>query len=89
MRINDWIPKVLSVLRSGGANLVDMFPPYKRVEGQLRDKGTDSHGEYNLLVEDQIVLVDWLTCETLIVGEPLRILMTRTNRAISIDRVSP
>ena len=89
MRTNDWIPKVLSVLRSGGANFVDIFPPYKRVEGQLRDKGTASHGEHNLLIEEQIVLVDWLTFETLIVGEPLRILMTRTNRAISIDRVSP
>ena len=89
MRTNDWIPKVLSVLRSGGANFVDIFPPYKRVEGQLRYKGTVSHCEHNLLIEEQIVLVDWLTFETLIVGEPLRILMTRTNRAISIDRVSP
>ena len=88
MRINAWIPKVLSALRSGGAHFVDMFPPYRRVEGQLRDKGTDPHGEYNLLIEDQIVLVDWLTYETLIVGEPLRILMTRTNRAIKSDRVS-
>ena len=89
MRVDDWIISNVKTLRTWGANFIDVFPPYKRIEGQLRDKGADPHGEYNLLIEDQIVLVDWLTYETLMVGEPLRVLSTRTNRAIRIDRISP
>ena len=69
--------------------MVDALPPYKRVEGILADKGTDTRGNHYLLVGTEIIGVDWLTFELLIIGEPLRIRATRANQAINIDRLSP
>ena len=76
-------------LRAWGAAMIDALPPYKRVEGLLADKGTDSRGNHHILVNNEIIGVDWLTFETLISGEPLRIRATRANQAINIDRLSP
>ena len=69
--------------------MVDALPPYKRVEGLLADKGTDTRGNYYILVGTEIIDVDWLTFELLMIGEPLRIRATRANQAINIDRLSP
>ena len=68
--------------------MVDALPPYKRVEGLLADKGTDTRGNYYILVGTEIIGVDWLTFELLMIGEPLRIRATRANQAINIDRLS-
>ena len=75
--------------RRWAASMIDALPPYKRVEGLLTDKGADARGNYHILVDGEIIGVDWLTYETLIVGEPLRIRATRANQAINIDRLSP
>ena len=75
--------------RRWGASVVDALPPYKRVEGLLADKGTDTRGNYYILVGTEIIGVDWLTFELLMIGEPLRIRATRANQAINIDRLSP
>ena len=75
--------------RRWGASIVDALPPYKRVEGLLADKGTDTRGNYYILVGTEIIGVDWLTFELLMIGEPLRIRATRANQAINIDRLSP
>ena len=83
------IHRLANFLRSWVAAMVDALPPYKRVEGLLADKGTDAYGDYQILVGDEIIGVDWLTYEMLIIGEPLRIRATRANQAISIDRLSP
>ena len=47
------------------------------------------NGRYFILVDAEIVEVDWLTFETLVEGEALRIRATRDNRAVSIDRLLP
>ena len=75
--------------RRWGASMVDALPPYKRVEGILADKGTDTRGNHYILVDDEIIGVDWLTFDLLIIGEALRIRATRANQAINIDRLSP
>lgn len=69
--------------------MVDALPPYKRIEGLLVDKSIDSRGGHHILVAEEIIGVDWLTYETLIIGEPLRIRATRANQAINIDRLAP
>ncbi len=69
--------------------MADAFPPYQYVEGRLTAKDQRPDGAYFLLVENEVVEVDWLTYETLAVGEPLRIRATRTGRAVSIDRLVP
>lgn len=67
---------------------MDPLPPYKWVEGRLEAKETRPSG-YFILVGQQIVEVDWLTFEILSEGEALRVRSTRSNKAISIDRLVP
>lgn len=69
--------------------MIDALPPYKRIEGLLSHKDVDSRGNHRILVEGEIVGVDWLTYNTLMIGEPLRIRATRANQAINIDRLLP
>ena len=71
------------------ASMVDALDRYKRTEGILADKGTDTRGNHYILVNNEIIGVAWLTFETLMIGEPLRIRATRANHAINIDRLSP
>ena len=67
--------------------LLDALPPYTWVEGRLDAKEISPDGAYFILVEEEIVEVDWLTFDKLMMGEALRIRCTRDNRAISIDRL--
>ena len=68
--------------------LTDSLPPYKWIEGRL-DAKEERFGRHYLLIEAEIVEVDWLTFETLTEGEALKIRSTRSNKAISIDRLVP
>ena len=63
-------------------------PPYRYHEGIIISK-EDRQDGYYILVEEQIIEVDWLTFETLIEGEAIKIRSTRDNKAISIDRLLP
>ena len=65
------------------------IPPYRYQEGIIISKEDRQDGYYYILVEEQIIEVDWLTFETLIEGEAIRIRSTRDNKAISIDRLLP
>ena len=65
------------------------IPPYRNIEGVLVAKEARKDGTYYLLVDEEIVEVDWLTFETLMEGEALRVRSTRDNKAISIDRLLP
>ena len=67
----------------------EVLPPYKKIEGRLSTKECAPDGTHYILVEDQIVEVDWLTFGKLMPGEAVRIRMTRKNKAISIDRLLP
>jgi hypothetical protein len=76
-------------LRRFGASAVDALPPYRKVEGRLAAKERGPEGTYHILVDSEIIEVDWLTFETLIVGEALRVRYTRSQQAINIDRLVP
>ena len=70
--------------------LVDAVPPYRRVEGFLETKETDAGGgKHYIWVASTKIEVDSNTFELLIVGENMRVLCTRSNRAINIDRLVP
>ena len=69
--------------------ILDASPPYRRVEGVMTDKEATEDGRFYILVGNEIVEVDWLTHDTLMVGEALRVRCTRSMRAINIDRLVP
>ena len=77
------------VVRSGVTAVLDALPPYRWVEGRLVAKEGGRNGSYYLLVDEEMVQVDWLAFETLMVGEALRIRCTRDFKAINIDRLVP
>lgn len=64
-------------------------PPYRHLEGILVAKEAREDGTCYILVDNEIVEVDWLTFDILMEGEALRIRSTRDNKAISIDRLLP
>ena len=70
------------------AAILDPLPPYKWIEGRL-DAKEQRFGRHFLLVDREIVEVDWLTFDTLAEGEALKVRSTRSNKAISIDRLVP
>ena len=70
-------------------SLLEVAPPYRRVEGRITAKEANRQKGFFLLVESEIVEVDWLTYETLMEGEAVRVRCTRSNKAISIDRLLP
>jgi len=67
----------------------EILPPYRMIEGRLTTKDRAPDGMHYILVEEQIVEVDWFTFGKLMPGEAVRIRMTRKNKAISIDRLLP
>ena len=69
--------------------LLDLIPPYRKIQGLLVGKETGPDGSFYILVDGDMIQVDWFTFEVLIVGEPLRIRCTRNFRAINIDRLLP
>jgi len=69
--------------------LLDLIPPYRKIQGLLVGKETGPDGSFYILVDGDMIQVDWFTFEVLIVGEPLRIRCTRSFRAINIDRLLP
>ena len=75
------IKSMISVLR--------VLPPFKIVQGRLVDKSKNDFGEYHILVDQQLISVDEITMNTLVVGEALKLTMTRDNRAIEIKRLVP
>ena len=68
---------------------LDALPPYRKIEGRLDARERSADGRYFLLVDSEIIEVDWLTYELLQEGEALRIRTTRSYRAINIDRLTP
>ena len=80
--------RILHIIRTRAVSFVDTVPPYKRVEGLLMAKEATPDGRYYLLVKEEMIEVDWLTFDTLMEGEALRIRSTRGYKAISIDRIA-
>ena len=87
-----FVGRTVALLRLVGASaqgIVSTAPPYRRIEGSLVAKEAMANGRFFILVDAEIVEVDWLTFEQLIEGEALRIRATRDNRALTIDRLLP
>ena len=84
----DLWPGMAQVIRALSAAFFDPLPPYKWIEGRL-DAKENRFGRHFLLVNREIVEVDRLTFDTLTEGEALKVRSTRSNRAISIDRLVP
>ncbi len=87
-----FLGRTVAVFRVVGASaqrVLTAVPPYRRIEGSLVAKEAMADGSFFILVDSEIVEVDWLTYEVLDEGESLRIRATRDNRALSIDRLLP
>ena len=82
------IAQMTRALSEAIAAFIDPLPPYKWIEGRL-DAKEHRFGRHFLLVDREIVEVDWLTFDTLAEGEALKVRSTRSNKAISIDRLVP
>ena len=67
--------------------ILDVIPPYRRVQGSLVDKEVATDGKCYIWVGAERVEVDRPTYDTLEVGEDLRIRTTRGRRAINVDRL--
>ena len=81
---------LLSKLRYVVWSVKDALPPYHTVEGYLETKATTADGsKHYIWVASTRIEVDPQTFELLIVGENMRVLCTKSNRAINIDRLIP
>ena len=89
MKIFIWIITLVFFPIKSIISLCKILPPYKVVEGRLVDKSKSDFGDYHILVEQQLIIVDEITMNTLVVGEALKLTLTRDNRAIEIKRLVP
>ena len=85
MKIFIWIIKLVLLPIKSMISVLRVLPPYKIVQGRLVDKSKNDFGEYHILVDQQLISVDEITMSTLVVGEALKLTMTRDNRAIEIN----
>ncbi|MDP6715596.1 MAG: hypothetical protein QF368_13355 [SAR202 cluster bacterium] len=76
-------------LESVMESLTDALPPYRTARGILDAKETCNDGKFYIHVADSRVEVDEATCQTLEIGEMLKVRYTRGDRAINIDRYLP
>ncbi|MBK49954.1 MAG: hypothetical protein FI718_03170 [SAR202 cluster bacterium] len=89
MKIFIWIITLVFLPIKSIISLCKILPPYKVIEGRLVDKSKSDFGDYHILVEQQLIIVDEITMNTLVVGEALKLTLTRDNRAIEIKRLVP
>jgi len=71
-------------------DIFDAFPPYKYAEGLLEGKEyLDEEGRYVISVASARVEVDGFTFDNLMIGEQVKVRLTRAGRAVNIDRIVP
>ncbi len=82
--------RIVTSLRRAAWSFNDVLPPYRTVEGYLETKarGLES-GRHFIWVASTRIEVDAETFELLIVGENMRVMCTKSYRAINIDRLIP
>ena len=83
------VTTLLRALKAPAGAVWDALPPYRLVQGALKAKEISPNGGHMILIGSEIVEVDEFTFDQLKVGEPLRARCTRSNRAITIDRLVP
>ena len=86
----NFFARIMARLRHVAWSLNDVLPPYHTVEGYLETKarGMES-GRHFIWVASTRIEVDAETFELLIVGENMRVMCTKSYRAINIDRLIP
>ncbi len=82
--------RIISGFRHAVWSVKDVLPPYRTVEGYLETKvrGLESRKHF-IWVASTRIEVDAETFELLIVGENMRVMCTKSYRAINIDRLIP
>lgn len=72
------------------SSLIEACPPYRHVEGLLESKEIPKDPNRFLIhVSSEIIEVDSHTFSRLVIGENIRVRVTRNGKAISIDRLIP
>ena len=89
MKIFIWTIKLVFLPIKSIISVWKILPPYKIVEGRLVDKSKSDFGDFHILVGQELIIVDETTMNTLVVGEALKLTLTRDNRAIEIKRLVP
>ena len=89
MKIFIWTIKLVFLPIKSIISVWKILPPYKIVEGRLVDKSKSDFGDFHILVDQELIIVDETTMNTLVVGEALKLTLTRDNRAIEIKRLVP
>ena len=89
MKIFIWTIKLVFLPIKSIISVWKILPPYKIVEGRLIDKSKSDFGNFHILVDQELIIVDETTMNTLVVGEALKLTLTRDNRAIEIKRLVP
>ncbi len=89
MKIFIWIIKLVFLPLRLILSVWEILPPYKVVQGRLIDKNKSEFGDCHILVEQELIIVDEMTLNALVVGEALKLRITRDNRAIEIKRLVP
>ena len=89
MKILIWIIKLVFSPIHLLISVYKVLPPYKVIQGRLLDKSKSTDGDCHILVEQELIVVDEMTLNTLVIGEALKLRLTRDNRAIEIQRLVP
>ena len=71
-------------------DIFDAFPPYRYADGLLEGKEyLYQEGRYVISVASARVEVDGFTFDNLMIGEQVKVRLTRAGRAVNIDRIVP
>lgn len=71
-------------------DIFDALPPYRYAEGLLEGKEyQNEEGRYVIFVASDPVEVDGFTFDNLMIGEQVKVRLTRAGRAVNIDRIVP
>ena len=89
MKILIWIIKLVFSPIHLLISVCKVLPPYKVIQGRLLDKSKSADGDCHILVGQELIVVDEMTLNTLVIGEALKLRLTRDNRAIEIKRLVP
>ena len=88
--LSNLIAWTLSKLRYFVWSVNDVLPPYRTIEGYLETKASNTEtNKFYIWVASTRIEVDSRTFELLIVGENMRVMCTKSHRAINIDRIIP
>ena len=69
-------------------DIFDAFPPYRYADGLLEGKEyLYQEGRYVISVSSARVEVDGFTFDNLMIGEQVKVRLTRAGRAVNIDRI--